>query len=80
MFILFFAGFSLFLQPNINQHTRDTLHPTAPPTAMAQEHVCLCASLLQQSFAGEGLLYTDAYRIHVVLSDFKFHLLLQRPA
>ena len=80
MIILFFAGFSLFLQPNINQHTRDTLHPTAPPTAMAQEHVRLCANLFQQQFAEGGVFHANGDGIHGILFYFKFHLLFQRPA
>ena len=41
-FILYFSQFALSLQRN------DRVHPTATSTAMAEEHVCLCADFLQQ--------------------------------
>ena len=57
----------------------DTLYPTPPPVAVAQERFCLCADFLQQSPVGDGLSDADTHRLRLVLSYLEQHLLLQRP-
>ena len=67
----------LFVRIILSLQRDDTLYPTPSPVAMAQERFCLCADFLQQSFAGDGLFHTDAFRIHVVLPDIEQYLLFQ---
>lgn len=55
----------------------DTLHPIATPAAVAQKHIRLCADLLQQQSVEARLLLAHACSVRIILSDFKFHLLLQ---
>ena len=45
---------------------------------MAQKHIRLCAYLLQQQSVEARLLLAHACSVRIILSDFEFHLLLQR--
>ena len=55
----------------------DTPYPAAPPPAMAQEHICLCAYLFQQQSAENGLSCANGYCVRGILPYLEFHLLFQ---
>ena len=58
-------------------HDTEKLHPTAPPTAMAQKHICLCTDLFQQQSVENRFFRANGSRVRRILLHIQFYLLLQ---
>lgn len=70
-----FGGKDVSLQ---HQTTKDeAIHPTPPSVAMGQERIRVRTGFFQHQSAEARILLAYTRGICIILSDIKFHLLLQ---